>query len=177
MKLFKTLALTAVLAASGVCNAQIYGTYIPMDPGAPGVFTNTWTFGDPAAGPGGFDDFFTFNVPDAERVTFWANAVADQTGAPTVDFNNGGYALYAIADGSVLDLQYVTSGTSSIQGDSWWLSSGTYALEIAGSAVTDGPGAYAGQIVGTLPEPTEALLAITALGAMAGAGWLRKRQR
>ena len=176
MKLFKTLAFTAVLAASGVCNAQIIGTYIPMDPGSPGSNTNTWTIGNPSTGPA-FDDLFTFNVPDSELVTFWVNAVNDQFGSPTVDFNGGSYTLYVAADGTVLDNQPISVDTNSIYGDSWWLSSGTYTLEIAGNTLSDGPGAYAGQIEGTVPEPAEALLALTALGAMAGAGWLRKRQR
>jgi len=176
MKLLKTLAFTAVLAASGVCNAQTYGTYIPMDPGSPGVNTNTWTIGNPSTGSP-FNDYYTFNVPDTENVTFWVNAASNQDGSPTVNFNGGGYALYIAADSTVLDWQPISVDTFSIQGDSWWLGSGTYTLEIAGITLSDGPGAYAGQIEGTVPEPTEALLALTALGAMAGAGWLRKRQR
>jgi len=171
MKHFKTLALAALLAAAAGAQAQ---TYVPMDPGAPGQFYNTWSFSSAAQSSGtAFDDYYEFNVPDSESLTFYVGGVGS---SPVVNFNGGGFALFSLSDGSLFDLHLVSDDEYSMMGGDWALTSGTYVLEVAGAFIADG--AYAGQITGEpLPEPADMLLAVTALGAMAGAGALRKKRK
>ena len=170
MKHFKTLAVAALLAATAGAHAK---TYLPMDPGAPGQFFNTWSFtSGPQTSGQSFDDFYQFNVPDTESVSFYVGGLGN---TPTVDFNGGGYALSVVADGTLLALNPVSDDVYSLAGGYWALTSGVYELEVAGTFIADG--AYSGQITGQpLPEPADLLLAVTALGAMLGAGRLRKRK-
>jgi hypothetical protein len=190
MKHFKKILLAAALAVCGVTSAQatdVGFTYVPMDSGSPGQFTNTWSFSDmpsgakddPFAGPHtagtAFDDFFEFNVPDSENISFNAVSVALGT-SPGVSFLGGGYGLYVLADGSSITLQNATNALS-MSGGAWTLSSGTYVLEIAGAYATTG-GIFAGQIVGTpaVPEPSSWLMLLAGLATVTGVASRRKNK-
>ncbi|MBV8603852.1 MAG: FxDxF family PEP-CTERM protein [Pelomonas sp.] len=179
--LIKTLAVAAALvtAAGAQAQAPLAFPFLPMDPGAPGQSYNAWSFTSGAQASGtSFDDFYGFNIPDYESVTFSIGAASN---TPTVDFNGGGYALYALmdvmpgGDSMPFIINPVSDDEYSMTGGAWNLASGTYVLEVAGTFIADG--AYAGQITGQpLPEPADLLLAVTALGAMVAVGTLRKRK-
>lgn len=193
MKAINQLFASAVLAICATTSAHADTTsgttYLLMDAGQPGVATTRWSFGDepngalddpfqaPHAQGGEFDDFFIFNVPDSETITFAVNAKV-QGGAYGVDFvdkGNGGYALFRYADGAVLDQQAAGSSIR-MSGGAWALSSGTYALEFAGAYAVKG-GYYDGAIDGIplpVPEPSAAGMLLLGLACLAGATRLRK---
>jgi hypothetical protein len=182
MSNFKKLAIVAALALIGATSAQAQAvtsgtTYVPMDPGTPGDFENTWSFSDipsgavddPFAGPHTkgdfFDDFFTFNVPDTEYVTFTAQANLNH-GAGTEFFAAG---FYILADGTILGETIIPSNTvaHSIAGGAFLLTSGTYELELVGEFDKTG-GTYSGYFDGVqaVPEPASWALMLAGLGAM-----------
>jgi len=176
MHSIKALALAVMLVTAGGAQAQGQLTFpmVPMDPGAPGQSYNTWSILSGAQASGTtFDDFYGFNLPDAESVSFTIGAAGN---TPTVDFNRGGYAFYVLADLTPVVFNPVSDDELALTGGNWVLASGTYLLEVAGTFINDG--AYAGQITGQpLPEPADLLLAVTALGAMVGAGHLRSKRK
>ena len=172
------LALSLVATSDANADTTTSGTtYVPMDPGAPGVFKNTWSFSDipsgatddPFAGPHtegwNFDDFFNFNVPDSEVITFSAQANLNPD-AGTEFFAAG---LYILADGTVLGTVFTPVNTveHSIAGGSFTLTSGTYQLELYGMFDKSG-GTYSGFIDGipAVPEPSSWALMLFGLGAM-----------
>jgi hypothetical protein len=175
MKNFKKLAFVAVLSLFGLGVAHAGSTFVPMDPGFPGNFENTWSFSDvptgasddPFAGPHrkgtSFDDFFSFNVPDSEVITFTAQA--NNHGGSGVKFD--GYAFYVLADGSLIDLDILAHPALSISGGTYTLNSGTYVLELAGTYAKTG-GTYSGFFDGTpaVPEPASWTLMLAGVAAM-----------
>jgi hypothetical protein len=182
MKLFNKLVLTATLAVSGMSSAYAANdffdpSFIPMNIGAPGDFTNTWSFGTLSTSTGAvFDEYFSFNVPDSENISFSMVSVLTG-GAYGVSFTGGGFALYTYSDG-VFSVTHANNPIA-LSGSNV-LTSGTYILEVAGSFTTAG-GSYAGAIVGTphvaaVPEPTSWLMMLAGLTAVAGVARRRKNQ-
>ena len=195
MKHITTLFASVVLAMCAATSAHAvttYGTaYLPMDPGQPGVSTTSWSFSDQPNGAADdpfrgahainteFDDLFIFNVPDTETISFEVRAMKQGTtfGVDFVDSGNGGYTLYQYADGSVLGGNAATN-THLMTGGSWTLTSGTYALEIAGVYAVKG-GLYAGEIDGipsAVPEASSAMMLLVGLAGLTGAARLRKNK-
>lgn len=193
MKQLNTLFVCAVLALGAATSAHATVTsgtaYLPMDPGAPGVYTTKWSFSDQPTGAADdpfkgahnvgteFDDFFIFNVPDAETITFKVAAVQKGSvlGVDFIDGGKGGYGLYQYADGAVLGGAAATT-SAAMTGGAWSLTSGTYVLEIAGVYGVKG-GLYSGAIEGipsAVPEASGAMMLLVGLAGLAGVVRLRQ---
>lgn len=185
MTIFKQLALAAALIVAGVTGAhastEIAGEYVPMDPGAPGDFTNTWTLGSadflpPSAtatetGTKGdsFANYFLFNVPEDEYVTFGFSTEFKR--GPEVSFS--GWLIGDYADGNIIDSQGSLI-SNAVQSGTYLLTSGTYEIDVFGTFVQAG-GQYDGYIIGTpVPEPTGWALMLAGVGAL---GALARRRR
>lgn len=177
MNHLKKLAIVSALALIGATSAHAGTTYVPMDPGAPGDFENTWSFSDipsgaaddPFAGPHAkgttFDDFFEFNVPDSEIITY--SAQANLNHGSGVQFSEADF--YILADGTDLGTVLVPGSITahSIAGGGFTLTSGTYVLELQGTYDKTG-GTYSGFFDGipAVPEPSGWALMLAGLGAM-----------
>jgi hypothetical protein len=190
MQTLKSLAAAAALTLLGSASAFATNdpnyTYLTMDAGAGGVFTNTWSFSNLvfSGGPAGsiFDDFYSFNVPDAEKVSFSLTSDLTDSGVGTTSFNGvqDGWALYAFADYSLLKMQYGTDPYA-LQGYLGLLTSGTYALEVEGEYTVD-YGTYTGAIMGVpqvaaVPEPASWTLLLIGAGAIGALGRRRTAPR
>jgi len=174
MNNLKKLALGAALALAGVTCAHAGSVYVPMDSGDPGSFENTWSFSDatssapdnPFNGPHTkgttFDDFFTFNVPDSEMISFTAQAI-NSHGAG-VEFS--AFNFFIFNDGTLLG-SGSGGGLHSIAAGTWDLTSGVYTLELIGKYDKNG-GTYDGYFDGVpaVPEPANWALMLAGLGAM-----------
>ncbi|MYM21053.1 PEP-CTERM sorting domain-containing protein [Duganella sp. FT135W] len=170
MKFFRQLIVTVALAMCGVAaHADIY---VPKDPGAPGVFSNTWTFDDSSTGTHAagaeFKDVFYFNVPDAQNISVSLTDLF-KTSSSDVSFLGGALILFSYSD--FTELQNV-DGTqkSTLSGGAWLLDSGTYGLYVVGTYLVDGA-SYGGQVLGTpvvaVPEPATVLLLLAGLALVA----------
>ncbi len=169
MKHINKLFFLALLAICGVARADV--SYVPMDPGAPGVFTNTWTFVSAPGVRGDFDEIFSFNVPDTEVISL--AALANRAG---VSFVGGGVALYEYGSGNLLDLQ-LASAANAIHAGSWTLSSGVYAFEVVGTYLVDNASITAVVTgVSPVPEPSSVLLLLAGLTLMAAVTRVRSRK-
>ena len=173
--------LAAALAIGCTAGAHADNFYVPADAGnAPGVTTLTWSFADMAnagvshlAGAA-FDDFFIFNVPDSESISFEVDAVAKG-----VNFkqSGGGYSVFGLATNNLIDLQAATKKYV-LTGGSYDLTSGVYVLEVAGQ-YSKFNGYYAGQITGiaaAVPEPSTVLMLLAGLAGVAGVARRRNKQ-
>ena len=184
MKAFKSLAAAAALTLVGTTSAFAYQTYVPMDAGLPGVFDNTWTLSNSTSNPdfgGGkagttFDDFFTFNVPDTESISFSVTADHSSTSPWGVSFLSsksvGGWALFVLADGTLLGTENAKIPRTIDSDGSFLLTSGTYVLEIAGKYAINN-GTYSGYIDGipqvtSVPEPATWALLLAGTGIVGG---------
>jgi hypothetical protein len=187
MTILKQLALVAALAVVGITGAhaapatEIGGEYVPMDPGAPGDFTNTWTLSNadflaPAAAGGtekgtkgdSFIDWFQFNVPENEYVTFGFSSRLN----PTAEVSFSGWVLGIPADGTIIDSQGSLI-TNALQSPTYFLTSGTYEIDVYGTFKKK-QGLFDGYILGSVPEPSSwalMLAGVAAIGALA-----RRRQ-
>lgn len=181
-KLFFALALTISGLTSAYADDPVLrvSTYVPMDAGAPGVFTDTWTLPVTSTGLAGtgFDDGYAFNVVDSAYINVSLSSLLSG-----VNFtgDGGGIALYYYADYTNNAAQFYTqlaTSTTSLTAGSFLLTSGTYVLEVAGTYTVDG-GSYAGKIFSTLspvPEPSAVLMLLLGLATVAGAMRLRQRR-
>ncbi len=188
MNFLKKLALVASLALAGTGAAHAAGTYIQMDSGAKQDFENSWTYntgtgndtspGLGETGPAGttFVDYFQFNVPDDEYVSFSAFGSGVTFKAPVGAKPDAfyGFALFSTgADGSLLDFQ---SGTiaHTIEGGEWLLTTGTYEIDLYG-VFTKADGTYDVHIFGSpVPEPSGWALLLAGLGVT---GLLARRRK
>jgi len=181
MKYLNKSLLAAALTIAGATSAHADSFVVSPDPSGPGVSTMTWSFNDiayPTSHAVGttFDDYFVFNVPDAESISLRAVAVSG------VDFSGGGYALWGgagVAFGGSSNLLDVHNATNPyVVGGSYSLTSGTFVLEVAGT-YSGFNGFYAGQIVGipaAVPEPSSVLMLLAGLAGLAGVARLRKNK-
>ncbi len=166
MTSFKQLFAAGTLALAGLGAAHAdpvqRGTYVPMDSGAPGVFSNTWTLDSSAfaALPSGteFADGYVVNLPDDEYVDF---SLASN------DITFEGFVLYALGwDVSVLDVEPATD-PHALSGGTWLLTSGSYELDIYGIVDADGA-SYTAAVGGSpVPEPGSWALLLAGLAATA----------
>jgi hypothetical protein len=166
MNFIKKLALVASLALAGMGTAQAAGTFIPMDSGAPGDFENSWSFNSVAfgeTGPAGttFADYFLFNVPDDEYVSF--SLFGSKVTFRALD-DSLGFVLYGLGGSPFLvDLKTGTTAHS-IEGGTYKLTSGVYELDVFG-AFTRTNGTYDVNIFGSpVPEPSGWALLLAGLG-------------
>ena len=178
MKALKSLAAAVALALVGSSSAFAFNeTFLPTDPGIPGVSNLSWTidntvFTGGAAGTT-FDDFYVFNVPDTEIISFGVDAV--RNGGPQFQTSfltagaTGGWALWDYADQTVLQSQLATQPFSVDSNGTYKLTSGTYVLELAGQYLVKN-GAYNGYIAGVqaVPEPATWTLLLAGTGIVGG---------
>jgi len=177
MKFFRQLIVTVALVMCGAAaHADIY---IPKDFGAPGVFSNTWSFDDSSTGAhvagADFNDIFYFNVPDAQNISFSLSDLF-KTSSSDISFLGGGFILFTYSDGTLLDAADATH-KSTLSGGPWLLDSGTYGLYVAGTYLVTGA-SYGGQILGTplaaVPEPATVLLLLAGMALVAVAARRRR---
>lgn len=167
MKFINQLFFWALLAVCGAAQADT--NYVPMDPGAPGLFTNTWTYNSVPGAHGVFDEVFSFNVPDTENISI--AAIANSAG---VSFIGGGLALFEFGSGNLLAVQ-LASAAGAVYGGSWTLSSGTYAFEFIGTYLVDNA-SYTATVTGmpaAVPEPSSVLLLLAGLAMLAAIARVR----
>ncbi len=159
-KINKVLAagLTTALLAIGSAHAKT--TYVPMDPGTPGDFDVSWTVkGTQSRGATTFDDFFIFNVLDAQDISVSLTATKG-----TLD----GFAIYDYSSGDLLQ-EVDVPPLGSFSWSDMVLQSGVYALEVAGDYTKATGGSYTGAITGipAVPEPQNLALMLAGIGAIA----------
>ena len=163
----KPLAIAAVaLALFGLGSAQAATTYVPMDPGTPGVADISFTIGSLTTSGTDFDDFFIFNILDAQDISFGVDSARV---GPTFGASFEGYALYDNASGDLLfPAVYNTGAPHTLSGGVYTLPNGTYVLEIQGTYSGDVATSYSGYIAGTpaVPEPAGWALMLAGIGAM-----------
>ena len=181
MNFLKKLALVASLAVAGMGAAQAAGTFVLMDSGDPGDFQNSWSINSGVLGETGakgttFADFFLFNVPDDEYVSFSLFGSKVTFKAPTGSLDPYGFVLYGLG-GSPFVVDSKTGETAhSIEGGTYRLSSGTYELDVFGS-FTSRNGTYDVNIFGTpVPEPSGWALLLAGLGVTGLMARRRKQQ-
>ena len=169
MTFFKQLLVAGALVLAGITAANadpvIRGTYVPMDIGDPGDFDNSWTAESSDLGTlpknTSFIDYFVFNVPDAEYVSFNLSS-----GKITFD----GFNLFSLgADVTLLDSEDATL-PHSLSGGVYTLTGGTYELDIFGTT-NKSNAFYELDVFGSpVPEPgswTLMLAGVAALGSLA----------
>ena len=165
MNFLKKLALASALALVGLTSANatvVQGTFVLMDDGDPGDFDNSWTidssvFGSIVKGTE-FIDYFQFNVPEDEYVSF--NAVGGK-----VSFD--GFNFWTLGFPSTLVDSQAATLPHSLSGGVYLLTSGTYELDIFGTADKKN-GTFELDIFGSpVPEPAGWALMLAGLGAMA----------
>jgi hypothetical protein len=167
------LSAAAATVLFGLGSAHASTTVIGMNSGAPGDFDVTWTVtGKQARNATTFDDYFVFNVPDEQDISFLLTA-----SNATLD----GIALYDYSTGDLLVLDLLDTPSTSLTWSDIDLTSGTYELEVAGSYSAKSGGTYGGTILGVepavtapVPEPGTWALMLMGLGAMAAV--TRRRQ-
>lgn len=177
MKFFRQLIVTVALVMCGAAaHADIY---VPKDAGAPGVFSNTWTFDDSGTGlheaGAVFNDIFIFNVPDAQKISVSLSDLF-KTSASDVSFLGGGFVIFTYGEGTQL-FGADAATQSTVSGGPWLLDSGTYGLWVAGTYLVN-DASYGGQILGTpltaVPEPSTVLLLLAGLALVAAAARRRR---
>ena len=183
MNILKKSALVASIALAGMSSALAAGTFVPMDSGPAGDFENSWSWDSAAFAENGvsgtkFGDYFIFNVPEDEYVSFSALGAGVTFRPP---YNAGpndfsGFALWSLgADGSLIDAS-VGHTAHSIEGGEWVLYSGTYELDLGGSFTRNG-GTYKLDIFGSpIPEPSGWALLLAGLGVTSLLARRRKHQ-
>ena len=187
MNFLKNLALVASLSLVGMGAAQAAGLLIPMDAGDPAVFENSWTYntggtdtlpGLGETGPAGttFADYFLFNVPEDEYVSFSLFGSKVTFKAPPGSLDPYGFVLYGLG-GSPFVVDAKTGSTlHSIEGGEYKLTSGVYELDVFGS-FTGRNGTYDVSIFGTpVPEPSGWALLLAGLGVTGLMARRRKQQ-
>jgi hypothetical protein len=173
MNLFKQLIVAGALVLAGVAaNATVIrGTYVPMDSGDPGDFDTSWTIDSSTLGGiakgEDFIDYFVFNVPDDEYISFSLSS-----GKITFD----GFNLFSLGwDVELVDSE-AASLPHSLSGGVYKLTSGTYELDIYGTA-TSKNAHYELDIFGSpVPEPASWALLMAGIGAVGSLSRRRSKQ-
>ena len=178
MNFLKKLALVASLALASLGSAQAAGTYIQMDSGDPADFQNSWTIDSSVLGNNGvkndtFFDFYQFNVPDDEYVSFSLFGSKVTFHAPD---DSLGFVLLGLGGSPFLIDSKGGTTAHSIEGGEYFLTSGMYQLDVFGK-YTATNGTYEVDIFGTpVPEPSGWALLVAGLGVTVLMARRRKQQ-
>ena len=172
MNLLKKSFAVAAMALSTVGAAQAASTHLNMDPGTPGVADISFTLGSLTTGPGEFDDFFTFNILDAQDISFAFNSARVGSVFGTTFY---GFALYDHNAAVPFEFVLNDGAPHTLSGGIYTLANGTYDLEVAG-IYGKTAGSYDGYISGTpaVPEPSGWALLVAGLGVT---GLLARRRK